>query len=107
MSGSSAPAGAGDHDVARTQILEIMVGDRPHAFGHGLVLAMNAGNAGVALALLRLPVDHPVVRRVLGEPPAASPWCSADSRSLSASPAPSGRSRSDRAYGVCVQNGNR
>jgi hypothetical protein len=55
------------------KILEIMDGDWPLAFGHRLILAVDAGNAGVALGLLCLAVDHPVVRRVLRQSPAAVP----------------------------------
>ena len=57
-----APPGAGDHQIARPQILEAVVGDPAHALGHRLVLAMDAGDAGKDLpALLRRAIDQPVV----------------------------------------------
>src|SRR5713226_6576914 len=69
-----APANAGDHKIARPQILEAVVGDPAHALGHRLVLAVDTGDAGIDLsALLRRAVDHPVVRRVLREPPSTVP----------------------------------
>src|SRR6201987_1526246 len=42
-----ATAGAGDHLVRRRQVLPGMVDDRPHAFGYGLVLQMDAVDAAV------------------------------------------------------------
>ena len=44
-----AKPGAGDHQIARRQILEGVVGDP----GHRLVLAVDARDAGKALGLLR------------------------------------------------------
>src|SRR5262249_16386261 len=50
-----------DHRVARAEMLARAVVDRAHALGDGLVLEVNAPDAGVADGLLRLAVDQIVV----------------------------------------------
>ena len=65
---------AGDHLVGRRQMLEAMVGDRPHALGHRLVLHVDVVDAGIGrVGVLGLAVDPPVVRFAVLETPAAMP----------------------------------
>src|SRR5206468_12827900 len=54
-------ARADDHRVARAEMLAGPVVHGPHALGDGLILKMDAADAGVADGLLRLAVDQIVV----------------------------------------------
>ena len=55
-------------------MLEVVLGDRAHAFGDRLVLQMDVVNAAVdRVGALGLAIDAPVVACVGGEPPAAEP----------------------------------
>src|SRR5438874_2395633 len=55
-------------------MLEQVVGDRPHAFGHRLVLGVDAVDPGVVAAvLLRLAINEPIVDRAALEPPPSMP----------------------------------
>ena len=55
-------------------MLEQVVGDRPHALGHRLVLRVDALDAGVVAAVtLRIAVDQPVILGPAAQPPAPVP----------------------------------
>src|SRR2546428_2998447 len=62
-----------DHGVGGPEVLLRAVVDRPHALRDGLILLVDAGDAGEALGALRLTVDEVVVVLVLGEPELAEP----------------------------------
>jgi hypothetical protein len=48
------PARTCDHPIRRRQVLQFMVDDRSHAFGDRLVLQVNAVNAAIDAAVLRV-----------------------------------------------------
>src|SRR5437899_12511660 len=62
-----------DHGVGGPEVFLRAVVDRPHALRDGLVLLVNAGDAGEALGALRLPAGQVVVALVLGDPDLAEP----------------------------------
>ena len=85
--GQQPPPRAGDHDVARRQMLLGVIHDRPHAFRDRLILHHDVADSRIdPVAMLRLAVDLPVVRRCFA--PAASGrtnrCCWEDSRACSA-----------------------
>src|SRR6185437_12963474 len=60
-----AAAGARDHLIRRREMFESMIQNRPHAFGDGLILQMNALDAAVdRVVVLRGAVHAPVVALV-------------------------------------------
>jgi hypothetical protein len=70
-----APAGVRDHLVRRRQVLEGVIGDRPHALGDSLVLQMDAIDPAIdRVAALGLAVHSPVVAFVGGEAKATEPF---------------------------------
>src|SRR5262249_27638644 len=52
-------AQSNDRLVGRPKVLAAAVGDRAHALLHGMVLRVDALDAGVGFVALRLPVDPP------------------------------------------------
>ena len=68
------PAGARDHLVRWTEMLEPVIRDGAHAFRHRLVLQVDIVDPGIErIAGLRVAIDQPVVRFVGGKAPAAEP----------------------------------